>query len=60
VQIAASVQLGIVVEHHWKFVEPEQARRITVEGFNFIILAPEDKQLVRENILGCLYKSMCG
>lgn len=50
------MQLGLVVEYHWKFKDPEQARKITVEGFDFIILDPSDKQTVRDNIMGCLYK----
>ena len=54
--LAAGVQLGLIVEYHWKFRDAEQAKKITVEGFDFIILDPSDKQTVKENILGCLYK----
>lgn len=51
------MQLGTIVEFHWKFVDPEQAKKISIEGFDFIILDLGDKQLVRENILKCLYQT---
>ena len=56
--VAASVQLGLIVEYHWKFKDVDQAKKITVEGFDFIILDPSDKQTVKENLLSCLYKSL--
>ena len=52
---AAAVQLGKMVDHHWKFSTVEQAAKITVEGFEYIILDTNDKLLVRENILQSLY-----
>lgn len=51
----AAVQLGTLVEYHWKFGDEHQAKKITLEGFDYIILTPEDKAFVRENILQCLY-----
>jgi hypothetical protein len=49
------VQLGKIVDHHWKFVSDEQAKKISVEGFDYIILDPSDKALVRDNIMTSLY-----
>jgi hypothetical protein len=40
---AASVQLGTVIEYHWKFRDPEQAKKIALEGFDYIILDEGDK-----------------
>lgn len=44
-----------MVDHHWKFKTEEQARKIAVEGFDFVILDPADKALVRDNIMRSLY-----
>jgi hypothetical protein len=52
---AAAVQLGKIVDHHWKFHSEEQAKKISVEGFDFIIINPADKDLVRDNIMVSLY-----
>lgn len=49
------MQLGLIIEYHWKFRDPEQAKRIALEGFEFIILDEGDKQLVRDNIMKCLF-----
>jgi hypothetical protein len=49
------VQLGKIVDHHWKFVSDEQAKKISVEGFDYIILDLSDKALVRDNIMTSLY-----
>ncbi|CDW76775.1 UNKNOWN [Stylonychia lemnae] len=54
---AAAVQLGSIIEYHWKFLDPVQAKKVSIEGFDFIILDEGDKQLVRENILKCLYQT---
>ena len=51
------MQLGTLVEYHWKFVSEEQAKKISVEGFEYIILDPIDKQVVRDNIMKSLYLS---
>ncbi len=55
--LAAGVQLGLIVEYHWKYRDIEQAKKISVEGFDFIILDQQDKQTFRENIMSCLYKT---
>lgn len=55
VNLAAAVQLGSIVDHHWKFQTEEQARKISVEGFDFIIFAEADKALVRANLAQSLY-----
>ena len=52
---AAAVQLGKIVDHHWKFHSEEQAKKISIEGFEYIILDPSDKALVRESIMQSLY-----
>jgi len=49
------VQLGKIVDHHWKFKSEEQAKKISVEGFEYIILDQGDKSLVRDNIMKSLY-----
>ena len=49
------MQLGKIVDHHWKFVSDEQAKKISVEGFDYIILDLSDKALVRDNIMTSLY-----
>ena len=45
------------MEYHWKFHSEEQARRVSLEGFEFIILDPADKALVRDNIMQSLYRT---
>ena len=58
--LAAAVQLGQIIDYHWKFHDPEQAERISVSGFRFIILNENDKNYVRTNIVskmfGCVSK----
>jgi hypothetical protein len=49
------VQLGKIVDHHWKFNTEEQAKKICTEGFDYIILDLADKQLVRDNLMQSLY-----
>ena len=55
VDVAAAVQLGILVETHWKFVSEDQAKNITLAGFQFVILSEEDKQIIRDNIVVKMY-----
>lgn len=45
------------MEHHWKFSDTEQARKITIEGFDFIVFEAGDKQTVREHIVSCMSRS---
>jgi len=52
---AAAVQLGKIVDHHWKFNSEEQAKKVAVEGFDFIIFDQADKALVRDNLMRSLY-----
>jgi hypothetical protein len=47
VRLAASVQLGLFIETHWKFHSEEQAKRITVPGFEYVIIPESDKEIVR-------------
>lgn len=37
--LAAAVQLGQIVDRHWRFINPEQAESITVTGFKYIVLS---------------------
>ena len=43
VAIAAAVQLGTLVEHHWKFRDESHAQSIAVTGFNYVIINEQDK-----------------
>jgi hypothetical protein len=52
---AAAVQLGKIVDHHWKFTSDEQAKKTAVEGFNYIIFDQADRALVRDNLMNSLY-----
>jgi hypothetical protein len=54
---AAAVQLGKLVDYHWKFHSEEQAKKVSVEGFDYIILDLADKVLVRDNIMQSLYRT---
>jgi hypothetical protein len=56
VRMAAAVQLGLIIETHWKFHSEEQAKRITVQGFEFIIISQQDKEAVRANILAKMFE----
>ena len=51
------MQLGTIVDHHWKYKDEVQAKKISVEGFDFIILDPNDKLIVKQNIMQCLYRA---
>ena len=44
-----------MVDHHWKFTTDEQAKKVTVDGFEYIIFDPADKVLVRDNIMQSVY-----
>jgi hypothetical protein len=50
------VQLGTIVEYHWKFYDVEQAKKISVKDFEFIILTENDKEYVRQNILAKMFE----
>lgn len=49
------MQLGKIVEYHWKYTSIEQAKKVSVEGFEYIILDPSVKALVRDNLMKSLY-----
>ena len=53
--LAAAVQLGQIIDYHWKFQNPEQAERISVTGFRFIVLNEGDKDYVRTNIVSKMF-----
>lgn len=44
------------METHWKFHSEEQAHKITVPGFEYIIISAVDKEQVRNNILGKMFE----
>lgn len=53
--LAAAVQLGTCIDYHWKYINPEQAEKISITGFRFIILSDADKEYVRTNIVGKMF-----
>jgi len=53
--LAAAVQLGTCIDYHWKYLNPEQAEKISVTGFRFIILSEADKHHVRTNIVSKMF-----
>ena len=55
IDLSAAIQLGTIVEYHWKFRDEEHAKKIALPQFEFIILNPQDKAFVRENIMKALY-----
>jgi len=44
-----------MVDHHWKFIDEERAKKVAVEGFDYIIFDPQDKAIVRDNLMLSLY-----
>ena len=57
VALAAAVQLGTLVETHWKYKDETHANKIASPGFQFIILSEDqDKQKVRQNIIQKIYE----
>ena len=50
------MQLGSLIEHHWKYKDPEQAEKISVQGFKWIIISEADKQAVRDNIVNKMFE----
>ena len=56
VNLAAAVQLGTLVEYHWKFRDETHAKKISVEGFNYKILPESDKEQVRLNLVAKMYE----
>jgi len=55
ISLAAAVLLGQCVEYHWKYRTPEQAEKISVAGFRYIIIDENDKTHVRTNIVGKMF-----
>lgn len=47
--------LGQCVEYHWKYRTVEQAEKISVSGFRYIIINENDKNYVRTNIVGKMF-----
>ena len=51
------MQLGTLVEYHWKFKDEEHAKKIAVQGFNYVILNEQtDKQSLRGIISQKMYE----
>ena len=36
-----------MVDHHWKFKDDDHAKKVTLEGFDYVVLTDQDKELVR-------------
>lgn len=49
VNLAAAVQFGIKVEKHWRHVERTEEQAIVIEE--------GEKQVIRENIMQCIYQT---
>jgi hypothetical protein len=45
-----------MTERHWRYRDPEQAKKISIDGFEWVIIPEEDKQVVRDNILEAMFK----
>lgn len=58
VSLAASIQFGRLVEIHWKFKDVEHAKKVSTSGFDYIILTEEDKEVVRNNIMGAIFEQI--
>ena len=54
--LAAGVQLGQCIDYHWKYYSAEQAEKISVSGFRYIILSENDKTYVRTNIVSKMFE----
>ena len=54
--LAAGVQLGQCIDYHWKYYSAEQAEKISVSGFQYIILSDNDKTYVRTNIVSKMFQ----
>lgn len=54
--LSAAVQLGSLIEHHWKYKNKEQAEKISITGFKWIIISENDKSSVRQNIVSKMFE----
>lgn len=55
--LAAAVQLGTIVEHHWKFLDETHAQKIAITGFQYVILdEATDKHQLRMMIVQKMYE----
>jgi hypothetical protein len=52
INLSAAVQFGQMVERHWRNTEGTPA----VMAEDYIIISESDKQVVRENIMQCLWE----
>ena len=50
------MQLGQCIDYHWKYFSAEQAEKISVSGFQYIILSDNDKNYVRTNIISKMFE----
>jgi len=50
----AAIQLKVMVEYHWKFRNEEHAKKIALEGFDFILISEEEKKYIRGQIVGSI------
>ena len=54
-RLAAAIQLGLIVEHHWKFKDQQHAEKLCDSGFEWILIPEPDKEYIRKNIAERLY-----
>lgn len=40
-----------MIEQHWKFIDEEQAQKICMKGFEYIIIPECDKQEIRSALI---------
>lgn len=57
IAFSAAIQLKGMTERHWRYKTEEQAKKISLEGFEWIIIPEEDKAMVRDNILEAMFNS---
>lgn len=50
------MQLGTLIEYHWKFRDETHAEKISTKGFNYIILSEPDKEQIRQCIIHKMYE----
>ena len=55
IAFAASIQLGTMMDWHWRYFNQQQAEKISVQGFRYIIISDMDKDYVRKNIVSKMF-----
>ena len=42
------------MEVHWKFKNKEQSEKVATQGFDYVLIDPNDKQLVRDSLMDAI------